>query len=229
MLASQASLLRRPSRPAPGYGTRVGCRASSSPRSSSAQPAQPAPPQQLLGAASAALLGLALALAPAPALAEEYRTIADVVQADFVFVDGNKDGMVTQQELRELSKQLASEADVPGGAAAEPDIEFTYKLFDLNADGVLTTEEVLRSIALDGAVSDDAVDSGVFKLVDSNSDGRVDRSEFVRALGDFGPSGDEFKGFVFARTDYITGGQGRLDVSGFANALVIVRNSVLGY
>jgi hypothetical protein len=79
------------------------------------------------------------------------------------------------------------------------------------------------------AVSEDAVDSNIFSAVDSNNDSRIELGEFVSALGDLGPSGEDFKGLVFRRTDYMGGSGGRLDVTGFASALAIVRNSLLGY
>lgn len=218
--ASSAALQRSTRRAAVRPRTALVCNASRS--------SQTPLHQSLLSAASATLLSAALTLAPAPlALAEEFKTIADVVRADFIFVDGNKDGVVSQEELKELSKQLADEQDMP---TADPtQLEFTYKLFDLNQDGKLTTEEVLRSIALDGAVDDDAVDESVFEVFDRNKDQKVDRGEWVAALGDFGPNGDGFKQYVFTRVDHLTESQGKLDINEFATALVVVRTAALGY
>lgn len=40
-------------------------------------------------------------------------------------------------------------------------LEETLRLFDLNSDGRLALDELLVAVALDGAVSEDAVDSDV--------------------------------------------------------------------
>ena len=88
---------------------------------------------------------------------------------------------------------------------------------------------MLRSIALDGAVSEDALDEGIFKAFDRNGDGGVERDEFVAALGDFGPGGEGFKEYVFGRVGHMAGAGGKLGVPEFANALVVVRNAALGY
>lgn len=49
---------------------------------------------------------------------------------------------------------------------ADDALDFATRLFDLNGDGTLTAEEILRSLALDGAVGDDAIDEGVFAVFD---------------------------------------------------------------
>jgi hypothetical protein len=48
----------------------------------------------------------------------------------------------------------------------------------------VTTEEMLRAIALDHAVGDNTIDADVVAVFDRNRDGAVDVSEFSRGLGD---------------------------------------------
>lgn len=86
---------------------------------------------------------------------------------------------------------MTADEGVP--AIGDGQLEFSLKLFDLNQDGTLTAEEMLRSLALDGAVSEDAVDAGVFDVFDANRNGRVDAGEWQRALGDLGASGEGAK------------------------------------
>ena len=53
--------------------------------------------------------------------------------------------------------------------------------------------------------------------------------EFRNGLGDLGQNGDAMKDFVFSRVNHVIGSDGKLSVGGFGNALVLVRNVVLGY
>lgn len=84
-------------------------------------------------------------------------------------------------------------------------------------------------MVLDGAVDDDAVDSDVFDVFDRNRNGTVEVEEFRAGLGDLGRNGDAMKDYVFSRVNHVIGSDGKLSVGGFGNALVMVRNVVLGY
>jgi Ca2+-binding EF-hand superfamily protein len=67
-------------------------------------------------------------------------------------------------ELQRLAKDVSSEQGLPLPA---DQLDFSYKLFDLNQDGTLTTEELLRALVIDAAVSEDAVDADVFAVFDT--------------------------------------------------------------
>eukprot|EP00775_Hariotina_reticulata_P008853 gene8852-9032_t len=146
------------------------------------------------------------------------------VYKDFGFVDANKDGLVTKSELQQLVKSISSEANLP--LVGNEQIDFTMKLFDLNQ---LTTEELLRSLVLDGAVDENAIDADVFGVFDSNGNGTVEVDEFKTALGDLGRNGEATKDFVFGRVDNLSASSGSLNSSAFANALVLMRTVLLGY
>lgn len=57
----------------------------------------------------------------------------------------------------------------------------------------------------------------------------MEKDEFRAGLGDLGQNGDAMKDFVFSRVDHVIGAEGKLAAGGFGNALVLVRNVVLGY
>ena len=100
------------------------------------------------GAASAAPPRPALAAdakkaAPASAAAAAPKSLADLPRAQFEgLADPDGDGKVTLEELRAFSKQLAEAESLP--APDEKQLSFTARLYDLNSDGTLGTEELLR-------------------------------------------------------------------------------------
>jgi hypothetical protein len=62
-----------------------------------------------------------------------------------------------------------------------------------------------------------------------NGNGTVEADEFRAGLGDLGSNGEAMKDYVFHRVDHVIGSSGKLSVGGFGNALVLVRNVMLGY
>jgi hypothetical protein len=62
-----------------------------------------------------------------------------------------------------------------------------------------------------------------------NHNGTVEAEEFRAGLGDLGQNGDAMKDYVFSRVNHVIGSDGKLTVGGFGNALVLVRNVMLGY
>lgn len=50
---------------------------------------------------------LALGAMSAPVQAADMKVLGDVVRADFAFVDGNKDGYITKEEMVSVAKQVA--------------------------------------------------------------------------------------------------------------------------
>lgn len=188
---------------------------------------QPPLASQLLAAGLAAGLAFGLPAVPPARAAEQFASLADIVRPSFAFVDANKDGIITKEELQQTSKEVASEIDfmLPG----EQQLDFAMRLFDLDQDGRLTAEELLTSVALDGAVSEDALDEAVWKVFDRNADGAIDVSEWRGALPPLGPGGEGIKEYTFGRVDRLVGAGGRLGQQDFANALTLLRISVLGY
>ena len=130
-------------------------------------------------------------------------------------------------DLRAFNAGLGADEGLP--AIGDGQLDFSLRLFDLNQDGTLTAEELLRSLALDGAVSEDAVDAEVFGVFDSNRNGKVDSNEWQRALGDLGAAGDGAKKYVFERVDRLTESGGQLNETDFGTALTLLRTVVLGY
>ncbi|KAG2499628.1 hypothetical protein HYH03_002567 [Edaphochlamys debaryana] len=188
----------------------------------------PRPVQAVGQQAAAVLAAAALTLGGAsPAMAAEFNSLADIVRPQFAFVDENKDGVISKQELLRTSKQVAEDVDflIP----EESQIDFAMKLFDLNQDGTLTTDELLASIALDGAVSDDSLDADVVKVFDRDNDGFVTLREFKNGVPPLGPNGEAAKEYIFTRVDQVVDGNSKLDTQEFANALVLMRAAILGY
>ncbi|KAI8462255.1 MAG: kinase-like protein [Monoraphidium minutum] len=184
--------------------------------------------QQLKAALGAAALSVGLLLAPVqPAHAAAPQGLADLVRADFGFIDADQDGVISRDDLRAFNAGLTAEEGVP--AIGDGQLDFSLRLFDLNQDGTLTSEELLRSLALDGAVDEDAVDSGVFKVFDYNNNGRVDAAEWQRGLGDLGAQGEGAKTYIFDRVDRLTSSNQQLDTSDFGTALILARTIILGY
>lgn len=203
-------------------------------RAQQQQPSRPAVQQQVASQVLAAGLALGISLtavpvvAPQPAVAaSQYSSLADIVRKDFAFVDEDKNGIITKDELLRTSKTVAEDIDfmIP----SDEQLDFTMKLFDLNQDGTLSTDELLASIALDGAVGDDAVDADVVSVFDKDGDGYVTLREFKSGVPPLGPNGEAAKEYIFGRVDSVVDGDGKLDPQEFANALVILRTAVLGY
>lgn len=62
-----------------------------------------------------------------------------------------------------------------------------------------------------------------------NRNGTIEADEFTAGLGDLGQDGDQMKQWIFHRVDHVTSSNGQLSVGAFGNALVLVRNVLLGY
>ncbi|GIL81692.1 hypothetical protein Vretimale_1335 [Volvox reticuliferus] len=179
---------------------------------------------QLLTAGLA--LGISFSASPVVA-APQYNSLADIVRSSFEFVDENKDGVITKEELLRTSKAVAEDVDFM--LPDESQLDFAMKLFDLNQDGTLSTDELLASIALDGAVGDDAIDADVVNVFDKDGDGFVSLREFKSGVPPLGPNGEAAKEYIFSRVDQVINGDNRLDTQEFANALTLTRTVVLGY
>uniref|UniRef100_A0A383V5T2 EF-hand domain-containing protein n=1 Tax=Tetradesmus obliquus TaxID=3088 RepID=A0A383V5T2_TETOB len=195
------------------------------------QQQQHSPVQRLGNAAAAAALGVSLCLVPmgcdAARAAAQPQQLADLLREEFGFVDSDKDGLISKSELQSLVKNVSTEANLP---LVEGDqLDFSMKLFDLNQDGKLTTEELLRALVLDGAVAEDAVDADVYNVFDRNANGTIEQEEFRAGLGDVGSNGDAAKDFVYGRVDRLSDSGGHLNSSAFGNALVLMRAVLLGY
>lgn len=198
---------------------------------------QPQQPQQHSSSLGSKLAGAGLAVAigllgctagVSPAAAAEFNTLADVMREEFAFVDSNKDGLVSKDEILEVSKKVAEEEEflVP----PDEQIEFTMRLFDLNQDGRLTLDEMLTAMALDRGVEDGAlIDEDVLKTFDRNGDGFVDMKEWKEPFGDLGANGEAVKEFVFRRVDQLDNNDRKLGVDEFGNAFTLVRTTVLGF
>ncbi|GAX78291.1 hypothetical protein CEUSTIGMA_g5733.t1 [Chlamydomonas eustigma] len=155
-------------------------------------------------------------------------TLADVMRPTYEFVDSNKNGVITLDEI----KQLSSEVSQKEGFAepSETQLQFTMRLFDLNQDGTLTTNEMLTSLALDAVVSEDAVDEDTYNIFDKNGDGFVERDDWSAPFGDIGGErGEEVKTYVFNRVDHLNDGDNRLNVTELGNGITLVRTLALGY
>lgn len=188
--------------------------------------------QQVLNRASASIsaaalaIGLLLSQPVMPALAAP-QSLAEIVKEEFGFVDPTADGIISRDELQQVVKQISQDEALP--LLDDAQLDFSMRLYDLNGDGVLKSEELLRALALDGAVDDDAIDKDVVAVFDRNNNGTIDRAEFRQGLGDLGPDGTALKDFVFDRVDRLTQSNGQLDLTDFANALTLARVVVLGY
>lgn len=158
-------------------------------------------------------------------------TLGDVFKQDFApiaAIDSNKDGFVTKQEFLDFAKVTGEEEYFP--LPNEPQLDFTMRVFDLNQDGKLGFDELLTSIALDTAVGDDeTVTDPIFKAFDKNNDGAVSLSEFKVTIPDLGPHGEELKEYIFTRENQLTSGNSNFDAQQLTNAVVMLRNAVLGY
>lgn len=203
------------------------CSASSSARTAQPQVHQTSLASRVLGAGVAVGLSLGMAISCSPALAAEPSSLADLTRPQFEFVDADKDGVISREEIQQTSKEVAAEVDFM--LPDQPQLDFAMKLFDLDANGTLTAEELYTSLALDGAVSEDALDEGVWKVFDRNSDGKVDMREWKAGLPALGPGGDAAKEYVFTRVDGLVDGNAKLDQQEFANALTMTRVMVMGY
>lgn len=182
------------------------------------------PTMASMGAAAA----VALTLLASPAVsAAELNTLADVMRPQFEFVDANKDGLIDLKELQQISRSVSEEEGM--ALPNESQLAFTLKLFDLNQDGQLTTDEMLTSLALDAVVSEDAVDEDAVKVFDKNGDGLVERADWSGPFGDMGADGEVVKGYIFERVDRLFDGDNKLNTTELGNALNLVRTIALGY
>ncbi|KAJ9525154.1 hypothetical protein QJQ45_020684, partial [Haematococcus lacustris] len=177
----------------------------------------------------AVLLAASLVIS-APAMAEaQPRMLSDLARGDYSFVDVNGNGIIDQEEINNLAKQVAQEEGFV--APDEEVVAFTTRLFDLNQDGKLVVDELLTGIVLENAVDRDevTVPEDVFKVFDQDGDGFVSRKEWTAPLGDLGVNGEAMKDFVFDRVQYLQRQDGKLDVAETRNALSLLRVAVLGY
>lgn len=175
-----------------------------------------------------AALSLGLVLVP-PVQASQ--SLADLVRDAYPAIASAEGGIVTTSDLEKFNEELWLEwVELGKPVIGNGDPEYAVKLFDLNHDGKLTVEEVLRSLALDMAINDQMakVDDGVFAVFDANDNGLIDSGEWQRALGDLGPSGDGAKKYIFERVDQLANSDGQLDGTDFAAALTLARDLVLG-
>lgn len=62
-----------------------------------------------------------------------------------------------------------------------------------------------------------------------NRNGTIEVDEFTAGLGDLGQDGESMKAWIFHRVSHVTNSDGKLSVGAFGNALVLVRNVLLGY
>jgi hypothetical protein len=63
-----------------------------------------------------------------------------------------------------------------------------------------------------------------------NRNGTIEADEFTAGLGDLGQNGDQMSRWVYNRVEHVTSSDGKgLSVGAFGNALVLVRNVLLGY
>ncbi|KAG1659827.1 hypothetical protein FOA52_003770 [Chlamydomonas sp. UWO 241] len=162
-----------------------------------------------------------------PANAAQYNNLADVMREGFAFVDSNADGVITLSELKQISSQVSSEENM--AQPSDTQLSFTLRLFDLNQDGTLTTDEMLTSLALDAVVSEDAVDADAVKVFDKNGDGLVEKRDWSAPFGDMGAQGETVKGYVFDRVDHLYDGDGKLNTTELGNGLTLMRTLALGY
>jgi Ca2+-binding EF-hand superfamily protein len=147
---------------------------------------------------------------------------------DYLFADADADGRVSSAELARAAERMSREAGLP--ALPEGAAEFSARLYDLDGDGTLTADELLRAMALDAAVDADAgaIDAGVLSVFDRDRSGAVSRSEWRVALGPI-QGGDAVADAVFARADRLTDSRGQLAPEALAAALTAMRAVLLGY
>jgi Ca2+-binding EF-hand superfamily protein len=147
---------------------------------------------------------------------------------DYMFADGDGDGRVTSAELASAAERTSRDAGLPALPAGAP--EFAARLYDLDGDGALTTDELLRAMALDAAVDGDlgALDAGVLHVFDRDRSGAVSRAEWRDALGPV-QGGDAVADAIFARADALTASRGQLAPEALAAALTAMRAVLLGY
>jgi len=154
--------------------------------------------------------------------------LAALMADDYLFADADADGRVSPTELASAAAQMGREAGLPALPDTAPD--FAARLYDLDGDGELTTDEMLRAMALDAAVDNEAgrLDGGILRAFDADGSGGVSRAEWVGALGPV-QGGEAVAGAVFARADLLTGARGQLAPEGLAAALTAARALLLGW
>ncbi|KAI8471832.1 MAG: hypothetical protein J3K34DRAFT_224759 [Monoraphidium minutum] len=194
-------------------------------------------PQRSLGAAlGAAALSLGLLLSgpvlPPAALAKGVSSLAEVVRSQYPVIARDADGVITRSDLEVFNEEMWLEWVEEGGPIiGNGDPDFALKLFDLNQDGTVEPEEVLRALALDGAVNERSgnLDPNIFEAFDANGNGFVDAEEWADGLGDIGPDGDGTKRFIFGRVAKLADAKTRgLDADSFGAAVGLARDILLG-
>jgi hypothetical protein len=148
---------------------------------------------------------------------------------DYLFADADQDGRVTSKELARAADAAARDAGLPALPEGAPG--FAARLYDLDGDGLLTTDELLRAMALDAAVDGDAgrLDAGVLRVFDRDRSGGVTRSEWREALGPV-QGGDAVSDAVFSRAEVLSDARdGQLAPEALAAALTAMRAVLLGY
>jgi len=182
--------------------------------------------------AAGALAAALFLQTPEHVQAAEIRSLADLTRSEFSFVDQNKDGVISLEEMAGLARQVAQEEefDEPGPEL----LAFSQRMFDLNQDGTTTTDEMLTSLALSNAVSEETgeVDTDAIKMFDKDGDGLIMRRDWSPPFGDMGVSGNELKNYTFDRVDFLSGPEGpdgKLSVQEIGQALTLMRTQVMGY
>lgn len=147
---------------------------------------------------------------------------------DYLFADADGDGRVTAAELAQAAERTGSDAGLPPlpqGAAA-----FSARLYDLDGDGALTSDELLRAMALDSAVDPERgmIDADVLRVFDRDGSGGTSLGEWRAAVGPV-QGGEAVLDAVFSRADRLTESRGQLAPEALAAALTALRAVLLGY
>merc|ERR1719343_1910387 len=116
----------------------------------------------------------------------------DSIKAVFEILDENKDGHLTQSELREYLKPFVKAMMPEGAAALQPMLlkratETIFKEMDkeINADGVVTAEEMIKWTAEGKNIIDSLatlIDREVYTLWQQNN-----RDNLRRGIGSWNP------------------------------------------
>lgn len=158
----------------------------------------------------------------APGFAAEVQTLADAMRPKLEFVDVNRDGKISIEELRTQLPKAG--ADVKG----DPQLaEYYMGQFDLNGDRTLNTDEFLSAAALDVSVDEAGFDDKLWRMLDKNHNNTVDLSEWLAGVSSLGTSdADEaIQKYVFEKANNIHDGTGVLSDSGVADALLRLKRA----
>lgn len=144
-------------------------------------------------------------------------TVSDAASAQLGFVDADKDGFVS---LQELQQNLPSIRKVEDGEY----VQYLHRLYDINVDGKLSKDEFLTSTALEACVAEDEVSTALFQVFDKDNNQMVDSQEFRQAWGsNLGNKDDRVARRVFRKADITGDGNGSLDEFEFVKAMNMLR------